>query len=129
MSTALREAKVKSAAAIADRALSVGGDLAGRSLDTVKEVSIQALRNPLVTMVIANVIIELLQRVELNTVPEQWSWVTQPGTHALVYRRVKSPLISQVHATTMESIINTASVIESLGGLADIGALIGKFLK
>jgi hypothetical protein len=97
--------------------------------NNTRDVLIAAISNPLVMMVAANVAIELLQRVELNKVPEEWEWRSQPGTHALVYVRKKTALLSQAHATTMQSVATSATVIQSLGGISGISGLLTGITK
>jgi hypothetical protein len=86
-----------------------------------KEIFIEMLRNPIFTLILANVAIEALQLIEIN------EWQSQPGTHAQM--QVKRPLISQGLATTMETIINSTAVLTSLstalGGAKGLTQIIG----
>ena len=109
-------------------------DLEGKKLylDAVKTVATDTSRvvekvvtNPFVMLVLANVLIEYLQTIQIKTGYKVYSEVSQEGTHAKYWDWVDQtkPLISQAHATTMESIINTT------GALSGLGINIGDLLK
>lgn len=100
-------------------------DVAVKALDTGKDVLLGILKMPLVQILAANVIIEMLQHVEVNKVPAEWEtvyqdpdaipapieWGWQPGWGN---KRVKEALMSPFLAGSLETIINSAGTVELL---------------
>ena len=126
--SATKELKIKRDTMLAERGL----DLAGKTVDAGRDITLALISNPLTQMLAFYTLIELLQRVELDAVPERWEWQSQPGTHALVYKKVRTPLISQAGATTLQTVGLSTAVVGSLassGGLSGIAGILGKFLK
>lgn len=106
--------------------------LAKDGMNATRDVVLELIRNPLTQMLGVCVAVELLQRVQLDKVPEEWEWVEvdQPGTHAKMWvrRRVKTALLSQALGTTIESVATSAAILQNLGGISGIAGLIGKFV-
>lgn len=101
----------------------------------IKEVAVAALNNPVLSVVLANIAIEYAQTIKITTGTEQ-RLVNVPdpnnpgmGHHEYKNVPVQQPLLSQALATTMESVINTAAVIQSLGGAGGIAGLLKMFVK
>lgn len=109
----------------ANRAAAI--EAAGSVAKGAKEIALELIRNPLFSMVGSVVAIELLQRVEIQKVPREWGQI-QVGP-LLQWGWVKTPLLSQPLATTLESAIITSETIKSLGGLGGLAGLIGAFIK
>jgi len=97
---------------------------ASKGLDTAKDISLGLLASPYIQVIAANVLVELLQRVELNKVPEAWE--VKNGQRV----RVKTRLVSDQLGTTLQSLINTEAVLSALMGSGGgiLPALL-KFLK
>ena len=93
--------------------------------DAGKDLFIAMLNNPAMTMILANVTIELLRGVKVNRTAPGY----QPGTH-LANVSTQVPLISDSLATTMETIINTGEALQflssSAGGLGTLAKLLIK---
>jgi len=90
----------------------------------VKELAVEVLRNPLFSLILANVAIEALQHIKIKTrLPGAYPIGTEPPYQ-------ETPLLSQAHATTLETIINTTAALDALsansGLLAGLAKLVTK---
>ena len=103
-----------------------------------RDVALEVLRNPVLSLVGGVTLIELLQRVELDAVPTQWETVTIRSPeggwhHETVTRKVRTPLISQEFATMLEATLASSTVASSLmasgGGFGGLASLVKLFAK
>lgn len=125
---ALRVAKLKARQDLAKQILAGSG----RALDGLKDVAIAALGNPIITMIAGAVLIEYLQRVQVNSgrygmVPQDPS--AAPGYTTHVWGPIKTPILSEQLGSTLEGVIITNGAMQALGGIGGITSLIGSFLK
>lgn len=111
-----------------DRAAAL--DLVKAAGGGARDILITALSNPFMSIILANALVEYLQTVKIPTdemelvaVPDP----TYPGMGSHQWRRKYRPLISQAHATAIESIINTSAALGAFG--VDLGAILAAVLK
>lgn len=97
--------------------------LAHDGITASRDVTVELLRNPALTIILSAVAIEALQRVYVQTYEPS---IYNPN---VMIPTGKKPLLSQSFATTLESVILTTTAIESMGGLSGLLGLLGKFLR
>jgi len=108
-------------------------DFAKNTEDEAVRLAIALLGSPVVCMVVATAIIELLQGVEVYKgkkhieVKQGYGPPGSPGATEIYWVKEKEPLVSQGLATTLESVIITSETFKNIGG-GDIAKLLAGLL-
>lgn len=104
----------------------VVASIANVTINKTGDVAIEVIRNPMLSVVLAAALIEGLQRVQLGT--GRYGWIDDPRAPVSQWGEIKTPLISQAMASTLEGVVITKAALDAFGGLGGIAGLLGKLI-
>lgn len=100
---------------------------AGSALTGVKDIAVEIIRQPVFALIGANVLIELLQRVQVGTGKYETHWVKVPdpnnpemGVHKWQTTEIKTQLLSDQLGSTLQGVINTGAALQAVSSLPQI---------